>query len=186
MRTDRDILHLLSRVVLVGVLAIAPLGCASRASAPDRLLVPAARGLDANAPLGGASLAQRRSDLVRAERDLVGMRATVLTLRQRRDRSGLVMFKTFLEDYVTTKLEPVLAAEWQSDHPELLGLDASIRLVQAELFMSLGDRRRMERIVQNIERRFAGREEMLVDYPVGKQTTLREALELLTHQKWWG
>ena len=76
------------------------------------------------------------------------------------------------------------------DHAEhtgvILGLDATLRLVQAEVFLPMRDPGRMQRSVDEIRRRYVGREEMLVEYPAGQQSTLREALERLTHRKWRG
>ena len=40
--------------------------------------------------------------------------------------------------------------------------------------------------VDEIRRRYEGRAEMMVEYPVGQQSPLGEALEKLTHRKWRG
>ena len=166
--------------------AVALLAACVGPPGPDQLLEPGGPGLDEATPLGGASLDQRRSELERAHQDLIRFRDTYQTLRARRDRGGQQQFKTFLEDYLQSHLDPLLRAEWISDHPELLGLDANIRLYQAELFMLMGDRHRMERVVEQLEERFAEREDLLVDYPAGRQSTLREALDILARRKWWG
>jgi hypothetical protein len=44
----------------------------------------------------------------------------------------------------------------------------------------------MQRALDEIQRRYAGRGELLVDYPVGQQSTLAEAIETLTTRKWRG
>jgi hypothetical protein len=54
------------------------------------------------------------------------------------------------------------------------------------MYMQLRSPQRMQRALDEIERRYAGRGDMLVDYPVGEQSTLAEAIENLTTRKWRG
>lgn len=137
-------------------------------------------------PLGGDALAQRKRDLQRAHRDLVHFRATLESLSHRRDRNGSLLFNGFLDAYLGEHLEPLLRAEWQSRHPELMGLDANLRLAKAELLVRLRDPGRVQRTIEDIERRFAGRETMLVEFPIGEQNTLKHSLALLRERKWRG
>ena len=44
--------------------------------------------------------------------------------------------------------------------------------------------RKVQRAIDDIQNRYLGRENMLVEYPVGEQRPLGEALELLRTQKW--
>jgi hypothetical protein len=164
-------------------LSLALAGCVSKPAPPPLF---AADPAESGTPLGGESLAHRSELLRRAHRDLVRFRDTLETIQLRRDRDGKVLFKEFLEHYMEDHLDGLLVADWQSGHPELLGLDANIRLMQAELFMLLGDRASMSEVVETIETRYAGRMQMLVDYPAGQQNELEEALRILSRRKWWG
>jgi hypothetical protein len=40
--------------------------------------------------------------------------------------------------------------------------------------------------VDELERLYQGREDMLVDWPIGKKTTLKKAMNLLEDEKWRG
>ena len=99
---------------------------------------------------------------------LIHYRDTFETLRRRRDGNGLTLFRQFAENYMDSHLQPILDADWQSDHPELLGMDANIRLVQAECYMLMSKPGKMQKVLNGIEDRYKGRETMLVDYPVGE------------------
>lgn len=135
-------------------------------------------------PLGGDSLTVRKHEVKRAYKDMVHFRDTVETLRRRRDGNGLALFKRFSEDYMDSHLQPILDADWQSEHPELLGLDANIRLVQAEVYMMLGKPGKMQKTLNILEKRYKGRETMLVNYPTGEQSTLAEAIDFISDRKW--
>ena len=170
----------------LAVLAAALILAACRTpSAPDTLLVPEEAAAKSR-PLGGQSLAQRKQELDRAWRDMVHFHVTLESLRHRKDRNGLVLFSGFVDAYMGTHLDTLLEPDWQSEHPELQGIDANVRLVQAETYMQLRSPQRMQRALDEIERRYAGRGDMLVDYPVGEQSTLAEAIETLTTRKWRG
>jgi hypothetical protein len=173
------------RLPLVGLLAAALAGCAS---APDPMRAFAGEETieEQSTPLGGSALAQRRREMERAYGDLVHQRATLLDLRRRDDGNGSMLFGSFLEAYLARHLAPMLRSEWQSRHPELMALDASLRLLEAELRVELRDPSRVQEGLDEIARRFAGRESLLVDYPVGEQTPLGAAVEGLRKRKWRG
>ena len=172
-------------VALAGLVALA--GCAAAVRAPETdALLGGDAVVEQNAPLGGESLTQRRQDLRRAHGDLTHFRATLLSLHRRRDRSGLILFKPFVDGYAENHLLGLLRSEWPSEHPELMGLDANVRLMYAEVLMEMREPQRMQKVVDDIVRRFGGRESMLVDYPVGEQHTLGEALDILRNRKWRG
>jgi len=174
------------RAMAVGAaLALSLAACASAPEVPRDLLAEA-EGVEENTPLGGEALGQRRRDLVRAQGDMVDFQVTLEGMQERKDRSGLILFSGFLDAYLGTYLDPLLRNEWQSRHPELAGVDATLRLVKAELLMHMRDTRRMQETLDEIGRRFAGRGDMLVEYPVGQQATLSKALELLRDRKWRG
>jgi len=166
-------------------IAVLACGCVSYDAVPDSLLStePVA---EASAPLGGEALAQRKQQMERAQRDMVHFHTTLDGLNRRNDRNGQVLFKGFLDAYMGMYLEPLLLGEWQSRHPELSALDANLRFAKAELLIQLRATSRAQGVIDDIESRYAARGDMLVDYPFGRQSTLRKALELLRSRKWRG
>jgi hypothetical protein len=170
--------------MLLSVLTLLVAACASNHERVADHLLERGSTIERNAPLGGESLSVRKHEVKRAYRDLIHYRDTFETLRRRRDGNGLTLFRQFAEDYMDTHLQPILDADWQSDHPELLGLDANIRLVQAECYMLMSKPGKMQKVLNEIEDRYAGRETMLVDYPIGEQSTLEEAIENISDRKW--
>jgi hypothetical protein len=171
-------------LLLLSALALAAAGCAS--DGPPERLVPETKASQASSPLAGEALAERKRDLQRAHRDVTHFQATLSSLSYRRDRNGLVQFSHFLDAYLGVHLHPLLAGEWQSRHPELAALDANVRFAEAELLAKLKLHGRAEDAMDEIARRFRGREDMLVAYPKGKQTPLGAALEQLRERKWSG
>lgn len=172
--------------LLLALCWIGPLcGCASSPDLPEHfgLEVTAA---EESTPLGGEALALRRRELRRAQRDMASFETTLETLRVHKDRSGQILFSQFLDAYMGVHLAPMLAGEWQSRHPELMALDAGLRLAEAEVLIRMRAPRRVQEVLDEIERRFAGRDAMLVEYPVGSQTSLGEALRQVRDRKWRG
>ncbi|HVN36959.1 MAG TPA: hypothetical protein VMW19_02140 [Myxococcota bacterium] len=153
--------------------------------APKELL-PDQTAAEASAPLAGEALVARKRDLERAYRDLVHFQETMRTLRFRRDRTGRTQFSYFLDAYLNDHLKPLLAGEWQSRHPELSALDANVRFAKAELLIRLEKHGDAADEMDEIEKRFHGREDMLVAYPTGQQTPLGKALQELRDRKWRG
>ncbi len=139
-----------------------------------------------SAPSGGESLAQRKFELRRAQRDMVAFYETLDSMQSRRDYEGYTLFSGFLDAYMGIYLEPLLEREGQSSHPELMALDANLRLVKAQVLVQLRDTGRAEDAIEDLEQRYRGRENMLVDYPIGTQSTLGDALKLLRERKWNG
>lgn len=160
-------------------------GCViDRAAPPD--LVPETSAAEASVPLGGEALLQRKRELDRAYRDMVHFDATLLSLHRHGDKNGLRQFGNFLEAYMGLHLDPLLAGEWQSRHPELTALDANLRFAKAEILIQLRMTRQAQEVMDQIEQRFKGREDMLVDYPFGQQHPLGEGLQMLRERKWRG
>ena len=171
-------------------IALATLGLAAGcASSPD---VPESFGFDdvpiaeESTPLGGAALAVRKGELRRAHRDMTHYDATLESLQERRDRSGTILFGQFMDAYMGMHLDPLLAHEWQSRHPEVAALDASLRLAKADVLVRMRQTRRAQEVIDDLAERYAGRDNLLVEYPIGGQTTLGEALESLRTRKWRG
>jgi hypothetical protein len=171
-------------LVLAGALA-ALLGCASEAKRPS-LDLDAEIPKDTNTPLGGVSLSQRRLELARTQGDMVHFMATLDSLQLRRDQNGQVLFKGFIDEYLGTHVDPMLATDMHSKQPELAGLDATIRLLEAEMLTKLRSPARAQKTIDELENLYNGREDMLVDWPIGKKTTLEKAMRLFDDQKWRG
>lgn len=173
----------ITRTLLLALLAV---GCAGDPDIPRDLLAAETAAREEHTPLGGDALDQRRRDMRRAKRDMVHFQVTLESLVARNDRNGQIQLSGFLDAYMGTHLEPLLRSEWQSRHPELAAVDATLRLVKAELLMHMRETRRMQRELDELSRRFEGRGDMLVEYPVGQQVTLEKAIEILRERKWRG
>jgi hypothetical protein len=174
------------RLVLAGALAVLAGACASDDVAKMPIDLDAEPPRDMNTPLGGVTLSQRRIELARAQGDLVHFMATLDSLQLRRDQNGQVLFKGFVDEYLGTHVDPMLATEMHSKQPELAGLDATIRFLEAEMLTTLRSPARAQKVVDELERLYEGRADMLVDWPVGKKTPLKKAMDLLEDEKWRG
>ena len=164
------------------LLALPIFGCAAGGDRDYAAL--ADQAAEESAPLGGEALAQRRMDLDRAWRDLLHFDATMQSLVDRKDSRSVSQIDGFLDEYMATHLASLLRPQWQSSHPEVMALDANLRFMQAELLTQMRYTRRVQQSIEDIQTRFIGRESMLVEYPVGEQRTLGEALEMLRDRKW--
>lgn len=162
-------------------------GCAStrRASLPFFEIEPE-WVVDESGPLGGDALAQRKRDMQRTHRDMTHFYATLETLKNKRKRSASIQLSNFLYGFMAKHLDPLLRPSWQSEHPELMALDANLRLVKAGIMIQLRDTHRTQLTLDEIRIRFEGRETMLVELPGGAQESLEEALLNLAKRKWRG
>jgi hypothetical protein len=168
-------------LVLAAALMVGCLGGAGARYADDTTL-----GAVAEAPLGGEALSQRKQDLERAYRDISAFYTTILSLIDRRDTRGSEVFEEFVGEYMGRHLDPLIRAGWQSSHPEVMAMDATLRFMKAEMLVQMRYPRRVQDVIEDIEVRYAARGSLLVDYPVGQQTTLTEALVILKDRKWGG
>jgi hypothetical protein len=134
---------------------------------------------EASAPLSGEALEQRKQELERTYSDLTHFNVTLDGLHRRSDREGKLLFSEFVDLQITKQVLPMLEGEWQSRHPELSALDADVRLAVSELWMRMGATLAARRMLDEIDRRFEGRGEMLVSYPLGSQGTLSDGLAIL-------
>jgi hypothetical protein len=130
-------------------------------------------------PVGGEALSQRKIELQRSLRDMRSFRDTIVSMQDRDDDRGVENFRYFMDRYMATHLDPLLKPVWQSSHPELILVDANLRFIQAEVLIELGYRSWSGDAIDQITHRYDGRGNMLIDYPTGTQTTLREALTVL-------
>jgi hypothetical protein len=178
---------MLRRPIVTGLLCAGLLaGCASGPGHPKTLSFDGPAEVQETAPLGGEGLALRKRDLRRAHRDMSHYHATLESLHTRKDRGGLIMFNRYLDAYMHMHLATLLESQWQSRHPELMALDANLRLAQADVLVRMRETRRAQATIDEIRSRFAGRETLLVEYPIGGQTTLQQALRSLQDRKWRG
>lgn len=161
--------------------ALTSFGCAAPPPRDPRVEVIASE-----APLGGAALDQRKHDLDRAYRDLVHIHRTMQSLIDRKDGRALSELDRFVDRYLDVHLAPLLTADWQSSHPELMARDASLRFVKAEVLIQMRYPGRVQDVRDEIERRYQGQQDLLIEYPIGKQGTLGKGLEILSNRKWKG
>jgi hypothetical protein len=167
-------------LLAIGLATLVSAGCAQLPENEGSLT------LRDEAPLGGEALQQRKHDLNRAYRDMVHFQTTMQSLIDRHDSRSLASFDHFVEAYMGTHLEPLLASQWQSGHAELMARDASLRFMQAELLIQMRYPRRVQEVRNEIESRYEGQHDLLIEYPVGKQGTLGRGLEILKDRKWRG
>ena len=156
-------------------------GCAA---GMDADLEGSLAAVEDEAPLGGEALAQRRMDLGRAWRDLLHFDETMRSLVDRRDSRSVALLDGYLAQYMEQHLDPMLRPSWQSTHPEVMAIDANLRFMKAQILADMRYTSKVQDSIEDIEARFMGREGMLVEYPVGEQRPLGEALDMLADQKW--
>jgi hypothetical protein len=172
--------HMRAGWLLAGV-ALLAVGCASDERVADEWLAKAS-SREASAPLGGEALAQRKLDLDRCYRDLGHFLVTIDAVHRRGNKNDLIMLDEFIEFYIGKHVLPMLEPEWQSRHPEVALLDANARLAVAALWAKRGASSSAGRMLDEIDRRFKGRGEMLVGYPIGAESTLHDAVARLRKQ----
>lgn len=171
---------------IVAPLAVAALAFAALACAGDGFDLELEGQKVSETPLGGEALLQRKQDLDRAFNDMLHYHATLMSLIDRHDSRAITLFDDFLATYMGEHLDPMLRSRWQSRHAELAAIDASLRFAKAELLIQMRYPRRVQATIDDIEARFSGRESLLIEYPIGRQGTLGEGLELLKDRKWKG
>jgi hypothetical protein len=163
-------------VALAAVLA----GCASYEPVP----LEDVESTRAQKPLGGATLAEKRSEMERTQQDMVRHLRTLDAMLRRDDKDGVVLFKNFFYGYMDDHVTPLLARSWTSHHPELGGLDASIRFFAIETLAKLNAPHRAKLLIKDLKARFQGRGDLMVDYPIGRRSNVTKALELVEEQYW--
>ncbi|MFI5321324.1 MAG: hypothetical protein ACHQ6V_17250 [Myxococcota bacterium] len=163
-------------LALLGALA----GCASYEPVPleDMETTRVAK------PLGGETLAEKSRTMQRTHADIVRNLRTLDSMLMRGDDSGIQLLKTSFYAYMDEHVEPLLAKDWTSHHPELAGLDAGIRFVAIEMLSKLESPHRAEALIDDVKLRFRNRGDLMVEYPVGRRTKLDKALELVEEEYW--
>ncbi len=172
----------ISRLWLLGVIALGLSACAADPrTQPGPHDALTAQDL---APMSGEALLQRKAELLRAHQDMTGFRKTLEYMHDRSDDRGIESFRPFMITYMEKHLEPLLHPAWQSSHPELILVDANLRFVQAEILLQLDYASWIDDVLDELVERYKGRDHMLVGYPIGRQSTLREALRILRDREW--
>jgi hypothetical protein len=170
---------------MLGLLAVALMACAGTGPLEDEF-APDRTAAEESVPLGGDALAEKKAEMQRSLRDLMHFHRTLSSLDGRRDRTGFSNFAEFLDSYLGTHVDPLLSGRWQSRHPEVMALDANLRLMKAEIFIVLRDTGRVQDTIEDLTARYEGRESMIVELPNGEQGTLQEGLQQLQDDKWRG
>ncbi len=160
---------------LHGLLA---LGVASCLAIPEKLAPIELTGVEPSAPLTGEALEQRKREMQRAARDLAHFGSTLASLRVH-PQGPNSRFREFVLMFLDAHVTPLLMGAAANDEPSLTTLEAGLRFVAAEVLIEMGERRRAVRAIDEIERRFEGRASMLVEYPLGEQSTMLDALRAL-------
>ena len=169
--------------LLIGILSFLVLfGCAKPEMHDPLLGEKLSR--ERSAPMGGDALAERQREMRRASEDLFRFHATLVNLRSRQDARGHRHFKKFVDTYMSDHLNPILDVEWSSDHPALAGIDANLRVAKAALLVQMGEPYRVQPVIDELARRFLGRNRVLVTYPSGERVTIKRAIEILQNKKW--
>ena len=167
----------LARAMAIAAFA-ASLGCASNTYLPKDF-GKAEKSAEEAGPLGGPSLDQRRENMLRMYKDLVHFRTSLRDAATRGDRTTTNALGFFIGSYMNMHLDPLLDGEWQSRHPELWGMDADLRLAKADVLERMNETNRASKTLDELAARYKGREDMLVDYPLGSESPLGKAIKLL-------
>jgi hypothetical protein len=170
--------------ILAAVLALPLAGCLGFGGGDDEAdaeshWVGTAPIAEETAPLAGAALEQRKDRLVKAQRDLAHFNTTLESLHFRDDRFGTGTMTRFADAYLSMHVDRLLAHEWQSRHPEVAVVDANLRLAKADILVQMHHKDRAADVLDELERRFERRNDLLVEYPLGTQRSLGEAIKLL-------
>ncbi len=160
---------------LLGLLA---LGLASCLANPVRLAPIEVTGVESTAPLTGEALEQRKREMQRASRDLAHFGATLASLRLH-PQGPNSRFREFVLLFLDGHVQPLLLGAAANDEPSLTSLEAGLRFVAADVLIEMRERRRALWAINEIQHRFEGRASMLVEYPLGEQSTMLDALRAL-------
>ena len=166
----------LMAIALAGALG----GCASYEPVP----LEDVEMSQASTPLGGETLAEMHRELQRTRDDIARTLKTLDSMLLRDDEDGIQLLKDSFYRYMDDHVEPLLAKDWTSHHPALGGLDAGIRFVAIEVLSKLESPHRAEALIDDVKLRFRGREDLMVDYPIGHRSNVTKALELVEEQYW--
>jgi hypothetical protein len=171
------------RPTLLPLLLLAPLACGH--VQPTDLADASGPGT-ASMPLTGTARRQHVRQMQRALEALFVFRSSVDSLAVRREPRNREVFGDFVEAYMGLQVDALLRDRRHRGQPELVALDANLRIAKADLLIRMHERGRADAVLADATERFRGNERMLIEYPPGKQTTVGKALELLRHKRRWG
>jgi len=129
--------------------------------------------------LDGETLAQRVKQMRRAQRDLRYFQASLESLRRHERGEEIAQLADFLRRYMDGPVAEVLSNRKESWSPQLTQLDANLLFTQAHLTVDLRDEARLTALIQAIETRFEGMDQLVVQYPIGHENTLADAFRHL-------
>lgn len=142
------------------------------------------RVTEAEAHTSGQALAQRKSLMRRAHRDLLNAEQTLVSLRRHRYREDTELLRGVMRSYLSRRVDPLLSSKKTGWHPELVTLDANLLLAKAAVLIEIDDRRGADRVIRGIESRFEGLDSLLVESSLGTQSTLDASLAALRKRRW--
>ena len=160
---------------VLGLLALALATCLATPGTLEPLEVTR---VEPTAALTGEALEQRKREMQRASRDLAHFGATLASLHLH-PQGPNSRFEEFVLLFLDGHVQPLLVGATASEEPSLTTVEAGLRFVAAEVLIEMGERRRAQRAIDEIQRRFEGRASMLVEYPLGEQSTMLDALRAL-------
>ena len=165
---------------LAAACVIAATACAPRWTGSD-YFERHAQAVEPDTQVTGEALIQQKQKMRRVHRDLKSFHATAESLRRHRNLEGIESLEAFLHPYLRHHVAPLVAAQSPTWHPELELLQANLMFAEAAVLIELRDRGRLRRITNQIKIRF-GRKSMLVEYPLGSESTLAKGLKDLTRK----
>ncbi len=174
----------MSRFLVLALSMLLTGACADATHAPQNPAT-ASPAASQQRPLAGSALEARAGELATARETLGEMQTTLRGLQRRENRKAVPAFEDFVRAYFGLHLDPLLRPEWPSRHPDLMTMDATLRFARADLMRRLQDSQEFERALADIERRFTGRQEMLIEYPLGQERTVRSAVQMLRGRSRW-
>lgn len=173
----------ITRSIAVAVAAaciIASTACTSRWTGSD-YFERHAQVTEPDTQVTGETLIQQKQKMRRLHRDLKSLHATAESLRRHMNVEGIASLEAFLYPYLRHHAEPLVTAQSPTWHPELELLQANLMFAKAAVLIELRDRYGLRRVTNQIEIRF-GRKSMLVEYPLGSESTLAKGLKDLVRK----
>ena len=125
--------------------------------------------------LDGETLAQRIHKMRRANSDLRFFHASLDSLRRHERADEVAQLAAFLTRLMDGPVAEVLSDRREGWSPQLTQLDANLLFAQAHIAVDLRDEQRVAALLDEIENRFDGMEQLVVQYPIGNENSLEDA-----------
>ncbi len=126
--------------------------------------------------LAGETLTQQKQKLGRAHRDLKAFHTNLASLLRHGNDDDVAQLAGFLRRYLDGPVSAALEGRDEAYSPELTQLDANLLFAQADVLVDLEERERLAVVIDGILERFDGMEGLLVEYPIGEENTLSDAV----------